>query len=80
MNDKEINEMNVDDYIRQQKRKGKKSIRWGKNGWSKLRILFVAHSPCIHGWFCLCSSSNTKWMNKNFKSGMIYMGIKHYRK
>ena len=78
MKQQDINETNVDDYIRQEKRNGAKEIHWNKGKLKFLRNFFGANAPCIHGWFCFCSEGIDEWMKKNFKSGITYMGVKHY--
>ena len=80
MKQQDIDEMNVDDYIRQEKRRGRKKIYWSKKGWKVLRNFFMANAPCVHGWVCVCSEGVDDWTKKNFKSGVIFMGIKHFIK
>ena len=79
MNLKQLNETNIDDFIRQEKRIGRRDIFWNENGWSILKQFFKAHVPCIHGWFCLCTVGIEKWTKQNFKDGITFMGVKHYK-
>ena len=80
MKQQEINEINVDDYIRQEKRMGRKEIYWDKKGWKFLRNFLRANAPCVHGWFCFCSEGVNEWTKRNFRSGVVYMGVKHFVK
>ena len=74
-----ITEINIDDYIRDKKRKGEDSIFWNNKNWEILKQFFLANAPCVHGMFCLCSEISEKWIKKHFKNGITFMGVKHYR-
>ena len=76
MKTKAIIASNIDDYIRERKRKGTKKILWNKKNWSILKRFFQAVSPCIHGWACICGEGTLR----GFKEGMNFMGIKHYKR
>ena len=86
----EINAMNIDDFIRQEKReamksnKQKKRFFWSyKKDTNAIEALYgfvFAIAPCEHGWFCLCGNGTEDWMEKNFKSGLRFMGVSHYFK
>jgi len=68
INRKDITEATIDDYIREQKKLGKKSIRWSTKEWKILKYLVAASSLEELGF-------------KPFKirHGGLFMGIKHLR-
>ena len=67
MKDKEINAINVDDYMRDRKRAGAKSVRWGKNG----AVYFKGFVKALYDAECY------KYP-RTFFSGFLFMGLKHY--
>lgn len=80
-----INELNIDDIIRDEKRKLRNkdlrnyAIKWGNFGYEALRNFFIANMPCQHGWFCFCENGTSiKDVDRLFKEGITFMGIKHF--
>ncbi len=72
MNQKNITEMTVDDYIREQKNKGKKFIRWGKSVKIFRNFAKAVFAPDEYG---------IGWkLPRSFPNGDMFMGIKHYKK
>lgn len=69
MKDKYITEINVDDYIREQKRKGKKIIYWGLNGRKMLRKFakIIFHDSQYR-------------LPHSFPNNDVFMGIRHQSK
>ena len=86
----EIKVSNIGDYIVQEKRrvrtlnKQKKFFVWSyKKDTQAIEAFYAfvsAVAPCYHGWFCLCGKEVSRWMDKNFKNGLQFMGAKHYFK
>ena len=76
----QIDELNVDDYIRQQKRLGQRKFFWSGKALEVLYSFVSAVAPCKHGWFCFCGEGVSEWIDKNFKSGIRFMGVNHYFK
>jgi hypothetical protein len=69
MTQKDISISDVDDYIREQKKLGKKSIRWGANGKRCFRYLVKA------------TYAGLNWHQpRKIFNGFKFMGVKHYSK
>ena len=76
-----ITAFNIDDIIREEKRKEPRqplSFYWGKDGYESLRAFVQANVPCIHGWFCLCMNGTEEYTDRHFKQGFTFMGVKHF--
>ena len=67
---KEINQLNIDDYIRELKKKGRKTVKWSTNEW-KLLAHFV--------WSATCDVFTGKRGYK-IKNGDLVCGLRHYKK
>ena len=71
---KKISELNIDDYIRQQKRIGEKIIFWNKKELLILKKFFKAATTKI--------DLNGVIIKNGFKfpvkKGFLFMGIKHF--
>ena len=78
-----ITSLNIDDIIREEKRKNKGekiSFSWGKDGFFALADFVRAMAPCKHGWWCFCGKVSDEWIldiNKG-EQGYRYMGVTHY--
>lgn len=80
-----ITEDNVDDYIRDQKKLGKKVLYWNKKDWKIFRSFGEAVTSC-GGADSLEGMKMTTYCIKNHhhfpkripKSGFVFMGIKHF--
>lgn len=65
---KEITQINIDDYIREMKKSGRKSIRWIPKDW-KIFAYFVWSATCD-----VFSGQN----GYKIKNGDQFAGLKHY--
>ena len=68
---KNITEINIDDYIRNQKRKGIKILRWGKKEWGILKKFVKAATTPLDEYGVTLGSGYI------LKEGNTFMGIKH---
>ena len=84
------NEMisDIDDIIRGERKKlgypksplkSPLTFLWGKNYYNKLKELYEANAPCIHGWACFCGKIAKKWKWGNRERPLVFMGCYHRR-
>ena len=65
----EINEANIDDYVRELKRKGRKNITWSKKNWKIFKEFAFA-----------CSNTDLGYKPFKIKEGDRFMGVRHFIK
>ena len=72
LNQSQLDATNIDDYVKQEKRKSKRFIRWNKKNWKLIKYFFCAM-------FDYDNEREERRAKRMFKSGITFMGIKHYR-